>query len=515
MKLLRDVGVTSEIWQIFIRDSSSTTGGGLTGLTNASSGLTAYYHRDTDTTATAISLVSMTVGTFTSSGFKEIDATNMPGWYQFCPPNAALASGAKSCSFHLKGATNMAPLPIEVDLKADVNTVRWAGTSVTGMPMPTYTQPTGFLAATFPATVSSLTQMDVTGGTYALNSASFAFNAALPLTTQQKADVTAAVPTEFEISAQIASDVYVGNYNWPQTLLGPETFWQILPSTYTLGDPDSAAELLMRTKDIKTKTDQLTFTVTNRVDSTTQSGLSTLTTGDIPTVGAIADQVWDEAIAGHLTAGSTGAALNSAGSAGDPWGTALPGAYAAGSAGYILGTNLDAASSTLATPTNITAASGVSLAANQHVIVDSGTVTTLTNLPTIPTNWMTADGLAADAVAEIQSGLATSAALAAGVDVASINGSTQAAVNAALAWSAANTGTAQGGAAQSITLASGASSQDDFYIDQAIFLVSGTGAGQTNHITGYVGATRVASVATPWVVVPDGTTVYLPVGRVG
>lgn len=118
MKLQKLAGATSEIWQIFIRDSSSTTGGGLTGLTNASSGLTAYYHRDTDTTATAISLVSMTVGSFTSSGFKEIDATNMPGWYQFCPPNAALASGAKSCGFHLKGVTNMAPLPIEVQLLA-------------------------------------------------------------------------------------------------------------------------------------------------------------------------------------------------------------------------------------------------------------------------------------------------------------------------------------------------------------------------------------------------------------
>ena len=116
MKLIRKVGVTSEIWQVFIRDSSSTTGAGLTGLTNASGSLTAYYHRDTDTTATAISLVTMTVGTFTSSGFKEIDATNMPGWYQFCPPNAALASGAKSCAFHLKGATNMAPLPIEAQL---------------------------------------------------------------------------------------------------------------------------------------------------------------------------------------------------------------------------------------------------------------------------------------------------------------------------------------------------------------------------------------------------------------
>jgi hypothetical protein len=55
----------------------------------------------------------------------------------------------------------------------------------------------------------------------------------------------------------------------------------------------------------------------------------------------IADAVWDEAISGHLGAGSTGAALNAAGSAGDPWTTPLPGAYGAGTAGFIIGTNLD------------------------------------------------------------------------------------------------------------------------------------------------------------------------------
>lgn len=56
----------------------------------------------------------------------------------------------------------------------------------------------------------------------------------------------------------------------------------------------------------------------------------------------IADGVWDEAIAGHLGAGSTGAALNAAGSAGDPWTTPLPGAYGSGTAGFIIGTNIDA-----------------------------------------------------------------------------------------------------------------------------------------------------------------------------
>ena len=51
---------------------------------------------------------------------------------------------------------------------------------------------------------------------------------------------------------------------------------------------------------------------------------------------AVADAVWDEAIAGHAGAGSTGEALAAAGSAGDPWSTALPGAYGAGTAGKLL-----------------------------------------------------------------------------------------------------------------------------------------------------------------------------------
>jgi len=130
MKLARKAGATSQIFQVFIRDSSSTTGAGLTGLAFGTGSLTAYYHRDTDTTATAITLVTMTVGTFTSSGFKEIDATNMPGWYQVCPPNAAFSSGASSVGIMLKGAANMAPCLLEIDLDAQVDVTFWNGAVV-------------------------------------------------------------------------------------------------------------------------------------------------------------------------------------------------------------------------------------------------------------------------------------------------------------------------------------------------------------------------------------------------
>lgn len=68
-----------------------------------------------------------------------------------------------------------------------------------------------------------------------------------------------------------------------------------------------------------------------------------------PTAAAIADAVWDEALSGHLSAGSTGEALNAAGAAGDPWTTSLPGAYGAGSAGYIIGNNINAPIATVDT----------------------------------------------------------------------------------------------------------------------------------------------------------------------
>jgi hypothetical protein len=58
--------------------------------------------------------------------------------------------------------------------------------------------------------------------------------------------------------------------------------------------------------------------------------------GAAPTAEQVADAVWDELIAGHAGAGSTGAKLTSAAAAGDPWSTPLPGAYLTTEAGGIL-----------------------------------------------------------------------------------------------------------------------------------------------------------------------------------
>lgn len=63
--------------------------------------------------------------------------------------------------------------------------------------------------------------------------------------------------------------------------------------------------------------------------------------------------------------------------------------------------------SSIASPTNITAATGVVLSGVTHTGAVIPTVTTLTNLPAITTDWLTGTGVAASAVTKVQAGLAT------------------------------------------------------------------------------------------------------------
>jgi len=73
-------------------------------------------------------------------------------------------------------------------------------------------------------------------------------------------------------------------------------------------------------------------------------------------------------------------------------------------------------------------------------------------------------------------------------------------------------GTAQAGAAGSITLDAGASASDSFYNGLLIHIVAGTGADQSREITAYVGATKVATVSPNWAVTPDATSVFVITG---
>ncbi len=134
-------------------------------------------------------------------------------------------------------------------------------------------------------------------------------------------------------SSHSAADVWAATTRTLSTA-GVQAIWDALTSALTTSG--SIGKLLV---------DNINATISSRLAS------ASYTTP--PTVGAIADQVWDEVLSGHAGVGSAGAALTAAGSAGDPWATPLPGAYGAGTAGELVGTNLDDTISSRAAPGDV------------------------------------------------------------------------------------------------------------------------------------------------------------------
>lgn len=122
-------GKTDQTIDVFIQNSTSTGGAGLTGLAFDSAGLSCYYRKGATGAATALTLATLaTIGTaHADGGFKEIDATTMPGLYRLDLSDTIVAS-VGAVSLMLKGATNMAPTVVELAIVA--NDPEVAGTDV-------------------------------------------------------------------------------------------------------------------------------------------------------------------------------------------------------------------------------------------------------------------------------------------------------------------------------------------------------------------------------------------------
>lgn len=122
-------GQTSVVLRVVLRDSSVTTGAGLTGLTFSSSGLKIATIADNEATATTYSVAGSTIETISTLGtfatptatkcrFKEVDATNMPGVYELQLDNTRFAvSSAKSLIVSISGATNLAQTNLLIPLQ--------------------------------------------------------------------------------------------------------------------------------------------------------------------------------------------------------------------------------------------------------------------------------------------------------------------------------------------------------------------------------------------------------------
>lgn len=128
---------------------------------------------------------TVTVATPATAGIPEINVKNINNVSASSVTTVAANQGTtQPLNFTGTGASAL--------VKGDA--IDWNSVAVTGMPMPTYTQPTGFLAATFPSgTIANTT--NITAGTIA--TVTNLTNAATSgdFTAAMKASITAAVPT--------------------------------------------------------------------------------------------------------------------------------------------------------------------------------------------------------------------------------------------------------------------------------------------------------------------------------
>lgn len=576
MKLLRKVGSTSQILQVFIRDSSSGIGSGLAGLTNGTSGLTAYYHRDSDTTATAISLVTMTVGTFTSSGFKEIDSSNMPGWYQFCPPNAALNTGAANVGFHLKGATNMAPLPVEIDLDGNVDVTHWNGTAVAspataGIPDVNVKNINNVAAATPGASggvlisgsnsgTTTLGALTVTGASTLTGNVSLAAGLTVTQSTTNGAGVsitgngsgdgiiltagatgrgihalggaTSGAGARFEGQGASASGFHALGFGASgagfrleagtttangMMIIGGSSSGAAVSITTTSGDGISVAPTAGHGLNLAANGTSKHGIVSTGGTAGTSDGVNCAAgtggvdlranqTGNITgnvsgSVGSVTAEVTANVSKINSVATSSVTTVNANVGSTQPVNFTGTGASA-----LVKSDMVDVAGSAVSTST---AQLGVN--AVQVNAVSTSSVTTINaNIgSTQPVNFTGtgASALVKSDTVDIAGAAVSTSSAQIGVNLVNWNGT---AATSTVPPDAIfiRSGTAQSGAATTITLDAGASATDNLYQDEVIFIRSGTGAGQCNLIVSYVGSTKVATVLNTWATNPDNTSVF-------
>ncbi len=489
MKLLVTKGNTNKTELIFIQDSSSTTGAGLTGIVAAN--LTAYYIRvedDNDVNAVVITLSDLTgTGTVhTDGGLEEINSTTVPGWYRLDLPDALFATGASSVGVSLidAGANDVGQITIEYQL-TDVDVYDAVRGGMTALPNAAaeaagglYTRGTGAgqinqnangqvdtNTVTIIGTAPSLTtgDLDVNVVTMAANSIAAGTIASGELTNIEdeiwdalkSAHVVANSFGDFldiEVSGRstfaIGEDVNVASMDAGSIASGviaaaeltniENEIWDALKSAHVVAN--SFGDFL----DIEVSS-RSTFAIGEDVNVASMDANSiaagTIASGELTN---IEDEIWDALKSAHVVANSFGDFLD---------------IEISGRSTFAVGQDVNVAS----------------MDANS---IASGTIASgeLTNIENEIWDAAMSAHITADTIG-----------LAANVLRANV---------------------AAAGAAGTITLDGSASTTVDLFKDAVISLVNGTGAGQTRTITAYSSG-RVASIEPNWVTNPASGTEYV------
>lgn len=274
-------GATSVIMHVFLHDSA---GAGLTGLTSSTSGLVIAAVRPGEAAATVYTVAASNIETITTVGtyqsptagkirFKEIDATNLPGWYEVHPADALLNTTGtrRGLVLTFKGAASLVQANLQVQLIG--NTLQASGIVVgTNNDKADYFLADGAVAA---AKIASGAFTAAKFGAGFITSSSFA-SAAI--------DAAAIAPDAIGASefSQAAADKV-----WSSTT-------RQLTGTQTFNLTGSI------TGNLSGSVGSVSGAVGSITGVTFPSGFSGLT------IAAIADGVWDEPRSGHTTSGTFG-----------------------------------------------------------------------------------------------------------------------------------------------------------------------------------------------------------------
>lgn len=322
-------GQTSVVLRVKIRNSSVSTGAGLTGLAYNSSGLIISTIADNEASATTYTVAGSTIETITTLGtfaaptatkcrFKEVDSTNHKGVYEIQIADARFAvSGAKSLLISILGATNAAECDVVIPLTtvnpyvtagklpvtlastdvtgnvaADLQTIKTQAVTCSGG----VTVPAATLASTTNITAGTITT--TTNLTNAATAGDFTSTMKTSIGTAVAASAVASVTAGVTVSTNNDKTGYSLSVTPPTAAAIATAVW----SDTTAGDFTTASS------PGKILVTQLggTFTTTSSSVFSTASLANAPTGGSAPSAATIAAAVWDELKSSHTTSGTFG-----------------------------------------------------------------------------------------------------------------------------------------------------------------------------------------------------------------
>ena len=343
------VGATDQTIDVFIMDSSSTTGAGLTGLLHDSASLTCYYRKGATGTPTALTLATQTVGgAHSDGGFVAVDGTNMPGIYRL-DLSDTMVSAVGMLTIMLKGAANMAPCSVEIEV-VSVNKfdgVRMgmsalpnaAADAAGGLPISDtggldldalYDNVDGLLvlvavvpsaAGIADAVWDEATAGHTSAGTYgkalsdvltdtAVIGAAGAGLTNIPYNAGWTSSIVAACASSLSAYDPATQTQLTTAISAHQTKL--RKYFQLLARSDSAIATDNATELTELNASGGSGAGDYASTTDSLEGLRDRGDLSWITSTFSITAGAIADAVWDEATSGHTTSGTFGKAMSDA-----------------------------------------------------------------------------------------------------------------------------------------------------------------------------------------------------------